>query len=77
MATLRTWWTRVGEPACPHASRLLITADSGGPDGSRLRLWKTELARFADETGLAVTVCHLPPGTSSRVGDWRGGFSRW
>ena len=64
VATLRTWWNRVGKPACPHASRLLITADSGGPDGSRLRLWKTELARFADETGLAVTVCHLPPGTS-------------
>src|SRR5229473_1301674 len=64
VGTLRTWWTRVGKPAYPHASRLLITADSGGPDGSRLRLWKTELARFADETGLAVTVCHLPPGTS-------------
>ncbi len=62
--TLRTWWNRVGKPAYPHASRLLITADSGGSNGSRLRLWKTELARFADETGLAVTVCHLPPGTS-------------
>ena len=66
VGTLRTWWTRVGKPAYPHASRLLITADSGGPDGSRLRLWKTELARFADETGLAVTVCHLPPGTQCR-----------
>ncbi len=62
--TLRTWWNRVGKPACPHASRLLITADSGGSNGSRLRLWKTELAKFADETGMAVTVCHLPPGTS-------------
>lgn len=62
--TLRTWWNRVGKPAYPHASRLLITADSGGSNGSRLRLWKTELAKFADETGMAVTVCHLPPGTS-------------
>jgi len=56
---------------------LLITADSGGSNGSRLRLWKTELAAFAAETGLDVSVLHLPPGTSSRVGDWRGGFSRW
>jgi hypothetical protein len=62
--TLRTWWKKVGQPAYPGASRLLITADSGGSNGSRLRLWKTELARFADETGLTVTVCHLPPGTS-------------
>jgi hypothetical protein len=62
--TLRTWWTRVGKPAYPYAESLLITADSGGSNGSRLRLWKTELARFADETGLSITVCHLPPGTS-------------
>jgi hypothetical protein len=62
--TLRTWWRKTGRPAYPHASRLLVTADSGGSNGSRLRLWKTELARFADETGLTVTVCHLPPGTS-------------
>jgi hypothetical protein len=62
--TLRTWWAKVGRPAYPNAAELLITADSGGSNGSRLRLWKTELAKFADETGLAVTVCHLPPGTS-------------
>jgi hypothetical protein len=62
--TLRTWWTRIGKPAYPHTESLLITADSGGSNGSRLRLWKTELARFADETGLSITVCHLPPGTS-------------
>jgi Rhodopirellula transposase DDE domain len=62
--TLRTWWNKVGKLSYPHATRLLITADSGGSNGSRLRLWKTELAKFADETGLAVTVCHLPPGTS-------------
>ena len=48
----------------PTATRLLITADSGGSNGSRLRLWKTELAALATETGLQITVCHLPPGTS-------------
>jgi len=74
VSTLRTWWNRVGKPAYPHASRLLITADSGGSNGSRLRLWKTELAKFADETGLAVTVCHLPPRDADRVGPQvRGG----
>jgi hypothetical protein len=62
--TLRTWWAKVGKPAYPQAESLLITADSGGSNGSRLRLWKTELARFADQTGLSITVCHLPPGTS-------------
>jgi len=64
VSTLRAWWTRIGKPAYPHTESLLITADSGGSNGSRLRLWKTELARFADETGLSITVCHLPPGTS-------------
>jgi hypothetical protein len=58
------WWRQVGADAYPHATRLLVTADSGGSNGSRLRLWKAELARFADETGLAITVTHLPPGTS-------------
>ena len=48
----------------PGATRLLITADSGGSNGSRLRLWKTELAALATETGLPFSVCHLPPGTS-------------
>jgi hypothetical protein len=62
--TLRTWWNKVGKAAYPQASRLLVTADSGGSNGARLRLWKTELAAFAGETGLTVTVCHLPPGTS-------------
>ena len=47
----------------PHADRLLVTADAGGSNGYRLRAWKTELARFAADTGLTVTVCHLPPGT--------------
>jgi hypothetical protein len=62
--SVRRWWRHVGADAYPHARRLLVTADSGGSNGSRLRLWKAELARFADETGLAITVTHLPPGTS-------------
>ena len=62
--SIRRWWNTVGKPAYPHARALLITADSGGPDGSRLRLWKTELAAFAGQAGLEITVLHLPPGTS-------------
>ena len=54
----------MGEPAYPNAKRLLITADSGGSNGARVRLWKWELQRFADETGLEVAVSHFPPGTS-------------
>lgn len=64
VATLRHWWERVGRVAYPDATRLLVTADAGGSNGYRLRLWKIELARFAADTGLAVTVCHFPPGTS-------------
>jgi transposase len=64
VATLRTWWREVGRARYPDADRLLISADSGGSNGSRIRAWKIELAQFAAETGLAVTVCHLPPGTS-------------
>jgi len=62
--TIRTWWQKAGQPAYPAASRLLICADGGGSNGYRTRLWKTELARLAKETGLAITVCHFPPGTS-------------
>ncbi len=62
--TIRSWWNTVGRHAYPHASRLLITADGGGSNGYRTRLWKTELAQLATETGLAITVCHLPPGAS-------------
>ena len=62
--TVRTWWTEMGAPACPHATSLVITADGGGSNGYRLRLWKLELQRLADELGFPVTVCHLPPGTS-------------
>jgi len=62
--TLRTWWNNQGNAAYPAATTLTITADSGGSNGNRLRAWKTELAAFAAETGLAITVLHLPPGTS-------------
>ena len=62
--TLRSWWTTRGRHAYPDTDRLLITADSGGANGNRRRTWKTELAAFAAETGLAISVCHLPPGTS-------------
>jgi hypothetical protein len=62
--TLRTWWNTVGLSTYPDATRLLITADSGGANGSRRRAWKTELAALAAETGLQISVCHLPPGTS-------------
>lgn len=62
--TIRRWWYGMGQPAYPKATQLLITADSGGSNGSRVRLWKVELQRLADETGLELRVCHLPPGTS-------------
>jgi hypothetical protein len=61
---IRSWWKRMGRPAYPGATSLLITADAGGSNGSRLRLWKWELQRFANRTGLSITVCHLPPGSS-------------
>jgi Rhodopirellula transposase DDE domain len=62
--TLRSWWNTTGTTAYPQATRLLVTADSGGANGSRRRAWKTELAALAAETGLQIHVCHLPPGTS-------------
>jgi transposase len=62
--TLRRWWSAMGQPAYPEAKRLLITADCGGSNGSRLRLWKWELQRLADETGLEISLAHFPPGTS-------------
>jgi len=62
--SLRRWWQGDGAPAYPDVDQLLICCDGGGSNGYRLRLWKYELARFATETGLTVTVCHLPPGTS-------------
>ena len=62
--TIRRWYAGVGRATHPDAERLLICADGGGSNGYRLRAWKTELAALAAETGLAITVCHLPPGTS-------------
>jgi hypothetical protein len=62
--TIRRWWYGMGQAFYPHATDLLITADSGGSNGPRVRLWKLELQKLADETGLLIKVCHLPPGTS-------------
>ena len=62
--TIRTWWRKMGQPAYRHAARLMIVADGGGSNGSRVRLWKWELQKLADATGLEISVCHLPPGTS-------------
>ena len=64
VATLRTWWDTIGRARYPDADRLLICADGGGSNRSRVRAWKIELAAFAADTGLVVTVAHLPPGTS-------------
>jgi hypothetical protein len=64
VATISRWWEVVGQPTYPQATHLLISADGGGSNGYRTRLWKAEMQRFADATGLSVTVCHLPPGTS-------------
>jgi hypothetical protein len=61
---IRQWWQRMGGARYPGADRLMITADGGGSNGSRVRLWKLELQKFADETGLTIGVCHYPPGTS-------------
>jgi len=62
--SIRRWWESMGNEAYPQATRLLITADSGGSNGVRVRLWKRELQKMADETGLEISICHLPPGTS-------------
>ncbi len=62
--TIRRWWRSMGQAAYPQAKRLLITADAGGSNGSRPRLWKLKLQKLADETGLRIAVCHFPPGTS-------------
>jgi hypothetical protein len=64
VATIARWWTRLGRRRFPKAKSLLITADGGGSNGTRVRLWKWELQQLADRTGLAITVCHMPPGTS-------------
>jgi hypothetical protein len=61
---IRRWWRCMGRAAYPRTRSLIITADAGGSNGSRVRLWKWELQQFANRTGLAITVCHFPPGTS-------------
>jgi hypothetical protein len=62
--TIRRWWNSIGQQAYPNAKNLYITADGGGSNASRNRLWKKELQRLADETNLSITVSHYPPGTS-------------
>lgn len=62
--SIRRWWRVRGQVDYPDADRLLITADCGGSNSYRYRLWKAELATFAAQMGLTVTVCHFPPGTS-------------
>ena len=63
-ASVRGWWKAEGRRLYPETQKIVITADSGGSNGPRLRLWKWELQRFADETGLLLSICHFPPGTS-------------
>jgi transposase len=62
--SIRRWWNQMGRARFPHATRLMITADAGGSNGYRVRAWKWHLARLAADTGLIITVCHYPPGTS-------------
>jgi transposase len=62
--TIRTWWNELGQQRYPEATSLVITADGGGSNGYRLRLWKLEVQGLVDELGFPITVCHLPPGTS-------------
>jgi transposase len=64
VATISRWWRDVGKPRYTQAQQIMITADAGGSNGYRLRLWKVQLQALADEFGIAVTVCHFPPGTS-------------
>ncbi|HHT9130623.1 MAG TPA: ISAzo13 family transposase, partial [Candidatus Brocadiaceae bacterium] len=64
VASIRGWWRSEGRSLYSDARLLLITADGGGSNGSRLRLWKLELQNFSDETGLSISICHFPPGTS-------------
>lgn len=64
VASIRGWWRAEGRHLYPQANQIVITADGGGSNGSRLRLWKLELQKLADETNLALAICHFPPGTS-------------
>jgi hypothetical protein len=62
--TIKKWWEKMGSCTYPNAQRLLITADGGGSNSSRSRLWKKEIQKLSDETGLVIDVCHFPPATS-------------
>jgi hypothetical protein len=62
--TLHGWWREMGKPLYPKATRVLITADGGGSNGYRVRLWRVQLQKLADDFGLTIQVCHFPPGTS-------------
>jgi hypothetical protein len=62
--TILSWWEHLGRERYPDATTLTLTADCGGSNSNRTRLWKVELQRLADETGLRLVVCHFPPGTS-------------
>jgi hypothetical protein len=73
VAAIRRWWEHLGQKRFPAARRLLITADGGGSNGTRNRLWKVALQGLADETGLRISVCHFPPGTSK----WNKIEHRW
>lgn len=64
VSSIRNWWLHMGQRVYPEAQELLITADAGGSNGYRVKLWKRELQKLADETGLRLTICHLPPATS-------------
>ena len=64
VASIRQWWESMGKERYPNSSELYITADGGGSNGSRNRLWKNEIQKFSNDTGLAITVSHFPPGTS-------------
>jgi hypothetical protein len=62
--SIRRWWKEMGNPLYPRARRLLISADCGGSNGYRVRLWHVQLQKLADELNLTIQVCHFPPGTS-------------
>jgi Rhodopirellula transposase DDE domain len=64
VSSIRNWWLQMGQKVYPHAQELLVTADAGGSNGYRVKLWKRELQKLANETGLRLVVCHFPPGTS-------------
>ena len=74
--SIRQWWLNLGRARYPNATRLLITVDGGGSNGSRVRLWKRELQKLANELGLDIVVSHLPPATSkwNKIEHWPDGF---